>query len=134
MPQVVVVTFPWGHVILSAVLAAFYLATGAGKVLGLAYAQKQQRAMRVSPAFWRLTGSLEWLGALGLIVGIWVPWIGLAAAIGLALFMIGAAVARVRAARLSGKFPPGALAKGVALDAVVFVVVAVLAILIARGI
>ena len=122
------------HVILSVVLAVFYVGTGAGKVLGLGYAQKQQRAMRVSPAFWRLTGALEWAGAAGLIVGIWVPWLGLLTAICLALFMVGAGVARIRASRLSGNFPPGALAKGVALDAVVFVIDVVLAVLIARGI
>ena len=122
------------HVILSAVLAVFYLGTGAGKVLGLAYTEKQQRAMRVSPAFWRLTGALEWAGAAGLIAGIWLPWLGLLAAVCLAVFMVGAAVARVRASRLSGRVPPGALAKGVALDVVVLVIDVALAVLIARGI
>ena len=39
---------------------------------------------------------LELLGALGLLVGIWVAWIGLAAAIGLVLYFLGAIVAHVR--------------------------------------
>ena len=40
---------------------------------------------------------LELLGAAGLLVGIWVPLIGLAAAIGLVLYFLGAVIAHVRA-------------------------------------
>ena len=119
------------HVIASIVLAVLYVGTGAGKVLGLAYATKQQKAIRVSPLFWRITGSLEWLGAVGLVVGIWVRPIGVAAASGLALFMIGAAVARIRASRLWGN--NRGLASGVTIDLVLFVVCAATAVLIALG-
>jgi uncharacterized membrane protein YphA (DoxX/SURF4 family) len=117
------------HVIASVVLAVLYVGTGAGKVLGLAYARKQQKAIRVSPLFWRITGSLEWLGAVGLVVGIWVRPIGVAAASGLALFMIGAAVARIRASRLWGN--TRGLAGGVTIDLVLFVVCGATAVLIA---
>jgi uncharacterized membrane protein YphA (DoxX/SURF4 family) len=117
------------HVIASIVLAVIYVATGAGKVLGLGYANRQRKAIRVSSAFWRVTGSLEWLGALGLVAGIWVRPIGVAAASGLALFMIGAAVSRVRAARLWGN--NRGLASGVTADAVLFVICAATAVLIA---
>ena len=119
------------HVIASIVLAVLYVATGAGKVLGLGYANKQRKAIRLSPTFWRVTGSLEWLGAIGLIVGIWVRPIGVAAASGLALFMIGAAVSRIRAARLWQN--SRGLASGLAVDAVLFVVCAAVAVLIALG-
>jgi uncharacterized membrane protein YphA (DoxX/SURF4 family) len=119
------------HVVASIVLAVLYVGTGAGKVLGLGYARKQQKAIRVSPLFWRITGSLEWLGAVGLVVGLWVRPIGVAAASGLALFMIGAAVARIRASRLWGN--TRGLASGVAIDLVLFLVCAATAVLIALG-
>ena len=39
---------------------------------------------------------IELLGALGLLVGIWVPILGLLAAIGLALYFLGAVIAHLR--------------------------------------
>jgi hypothetical protein len=43
-----------------------------------------------------LTGSLEVLGALGLIVGQWIPWIGFLAAGGLSLLMLCGLFVRIR--------------------------------------
>jgi uncharacterized membrane protein YkgB len=43
-----------------------------------------------------ITGSLEVLGALGLIVGHWVPWIGFLAAGGLSLLMVCGLFVRTR--------------------------------------
>jgi hypothetical protein len=43
-----------------------------------------------------LTGFLEVLGALGLIVGQWFPWLGLCAAAGLSLLMVCGIVVRLR--------------------------------------
>ncbi|UYM06039.1 DoxX family protein [Solicola gregarius] len=42
-------------------------------------------------------GALKAAGAIGLLVGIWVPPIGIAAATGLVLFFVGALVTHVRA-------------------------------------
>ena len=39
---------------------------------------------------------LELLGVVGLIVGIWIPFVGMAAAIGLALYFLGAVIAHIR--------------------------------------
>ena len=39
---------------------------------------------------------LELLGALGLLVGIWIAPIGLAAAIGLSLYFLGAVISHIR--------------------------------------
>ncbi len=44
-----------------------------------------------------LLAALELLGALGLLVGIWVPVIGIAAAIGLMVYFLGAVVSHLRA-------------------------------------
>lgn len=42
-------------------------------------------------------GTLKALGALGLLAGIVVPWVGVAAAAGLVLFFVGAMVTAMRA-------------------------------------
>jgi len=47
---------------------------------------------------WLFTlGAVKAAGALGLMVGIWVPLIGIAAAIGLLLFFVSAIVVVIRA-------------------------------------
>jgi predicted histidine transporter YuiF (NhaC family) len=42
------------------------------------------------------TGLLEILGAIGLLVGQWLPWIGLLSAIGLSLLMVCGLLVRLR--------------------------------------
>ncbi len=119
------------HIIVSCVLALLFLVTGAGKVLGLGYADRQRDLLHVEPRFWRITGILEWAGAAGLVVGIWVPWLGVIAAICLAAFMVAAAIARVRASRKAGTTK--GLAAGVTADLFLAVIAAVTAALIAMG-
>jgi uncharacterized membrane protein YphA (DoxX/SURF4 family) len=120
------------HEILSIALALLFLLTGAGKVLGLAFANQNRDRLGVHPTFWRVTGLLEWAGAVGLVGGIWWWPLGFAAACGLAVLMLGAIVSRVRAHRVK----PTAgrtFALTVTGDAVVFVLAVVTAVLIARG-
>ena len=121
------------HVIFSVVLALLFLLTGAGKVLGLAFANQNRDRLGVHPTFWRVTGVLEWAGAVGLIAGIWWWPIGLAAACGLALLMLGAIASRVRAHR-ARPTPGHTFALTIAGDAVVFVLAVLTAVLIARGV
>jgi DoxX-like family len=49
-------------------------------------------------------GTLKTLGALGLVVGLWVPAIGLAAAAGLTIFFVCAVYTHVFANDISGQF------------------------------
>jgi uncharacterized membrane protein YphA (DoxX/SURF4 family) len=119
------------HIIVSCVLALLFLVTGAGKVLGLGYADRQRKALHVGPRFWRIAGVLEWAGAAGLIIGVWLPWLGIVAACCLALFMVAAAFARVRASRKAGTTK--GLTAGVATDLFLAVIAAVTAALIAVG-
>lgn len=42
-------------------------------------------------------GILKAAGAVGLVIGIWVPLIGIASAVGLTLFFIGAVITHLRA-------------------------------------
>jgi DoxX-like family len=58
------------------------------------------------PASWLTPlGVLKAAGALGLLVGIGVPWIGTAAAVGLTLFFVGALFTHLRAHDYSVGFP-----------------------------
>lgn len=119
------------HIILSIVLAALFVATGSPKIIGLPFSLKGRRALGLPAWFWRVTGSLEVLGAVGLVVGVWWAPLQFVAASALALFMIGAAIARIRGVRRAGV----RLAKarnGVLLDAVLFVVLVADVVLIAR--
>lgn len=128
------------HFVLSLVLAALFLVTGAGKLLGLPFAVRNRDRLAVSPAFWMIAGVLEWAGAFGLVFGIIVPGLGVAAASGLALLMIGAIVARLRAARRTGVpdsldgAATGGLARPIASDAGVLASAALTAVLIILGV
>jgi uncharacterized membrane protein YphA (DoxX/SURF4 family) len=119
------------HIVVSAVLALLFVVTGAGKVLGLGYANKQRELLHLEPWFWRITGILEWAGAAGLVIGIWVWWLGVIAAICLAALMVAAAIARIRASRKADT--THGLALGVATDLFLAVIAAVTAALISMG-
>jgi uncharacterized membrane protein YphA (DoxX/SURF4 family) len=84
------------RIILSIVLGLMLLVTGGGKVLDLPFSRGNRETLSVHPVFWRITGILEVAATVGLIWGIWFVPFGLAAAIGVALLMIGAFVFRVR--------------------------------------
>jgi hypothetical protein len=47
--------------------------------------------------WWPWLGALKGLGTTGLVAGLWLPALGLAAAIGLALYFVGAVVTVLRA-------------------------------------
>lgn len=49
-------------------------------------------------------GTLKTLGALGLLVGLWIPVIGVAAAVGLVLFFVCAVYTHVLADDISAQF------------------------------
>ena len=60
-----------------------------------AYLQQEFRRYHLG-AQCRLVGILQCLAALGLIAGFWLPWLGQAAAAGLALMMLVALGVRIR--------------------------------------
>jgi hypothetical protein len=51
----------------------------------------------VPRSWWVWLGTAKALGAAGLVVGLWVPDVGVAAAAGLALYFVGAVVTVLRA-------------------------------------
>ncbi len=84
------------RVVLSSILGLMVIVTGGGKVLNLPFSLVNRDRLNVHPVFWRVTGVLELTAAAGLIWGIWFVPFGLAAAIGLALLMVGALGFRLR--------------------------------------
>lgn len=81
--------------VVGGLLALVFIMSGGNKVLGTKQAQAQRAHLKLPAWFWRLTGALELLGALGLIVGYFVPAVaGLAAAL-LLIIMLGAVAAHL---------------------------------------
>jgi hypothetical protein len=52
--------------------------------------------------YFALLAACEFAGAVGLVVGIWWPFIGIAAGIGLVLYFVGAVVSHLRAGDVKG--------------------------------
>lgn len=83
--------------VLSVVLAVGFLGSGAIKLIGNKTSLEMRDRVSVGAQLWRVIGALEVAGAVGLLVGLAVPALGIAAAVGLSLLLIGAVGAHVRA-------------------------------------
>lgn len=83
--------------VLSIALALLLISTGSGKLAGLASSHQIRASINVSVPVWRMIGVFELMVVVGLVVGIWLPPVGLAAALGAVVLMIGAIVTRLRA-------------------------------------
>ncbi|GAA3802472.1 DoxX family protein [Nocardioides panacisoli] len=82
--------------LLSILVAATFLFSGSIKVFGVPQSLAVRDHLGVPPGLWRLIGVLELLGAVGVLVGLGVGWVGTAALVGLAVLMIGALGSRLR--------------------------------------
>jgi DoxX-like family len=109
---------------LSVLIGLLFLVTGGMKIFGVKASLRIRDQLRMQPTLWRMIGLLEWAGAIGLILGLAFPALGIAAAAALCLFMLGAAGSRLR---VHDK------AANVAFDLGVFALVAVDLILQARA-
>lgn len=95
--------------VLSLVLAAVYAASGAGKLTGSAQSLGYRDALHVAPTLWQAIGGLELLGAAGLVIGLALSPLGVLAAIGLVLLMVGAVAFHLRAQDTAHVAIPAAL-------------------------
>ena len=96
--------------IVMVVLAAALVASAAGKLQKIPQVVTMLRSVGVKePQLPQLAG-VELVGALGLIVGLWVGWIGVLAAVGVLIYFVLAAVAHVRVGDNKGAGPAGGLA------------------------
>jgi uncharacterized membrane protein YphA (DoxX/SURF4 family) len=92
-------------IVLSALLAVAFLGSGGLKLAGAKQSLQMRDQLRVGPQLWRLVGALEVAGALGLAAGFIVPVLGIAAAAGLALLMLGGIGAHARTQDLRNAGP-----------------------------
>ncbi|MFC6022467.1 DoxX family protein [Plantactinospora solaniradicis] len=95
-----------GYIIVAAFLAFGLVGSAHGKLT---------RSERVTPGLQKAGVPLSWFpplaaceiaGALGLLAGIWIAPLGIAAAIGVILYFVGAVIAHVRAGDLKGLNAP----------------------------
>ncbi|BBX44993.1 DoxX family protein [Mycobacterium cookii] len=101
-------------VVVTALLAAMFAFAGLIKVAGVRQSLAIRDHLGVDPMQWRLIGSLELAGVAGVLVGLrWAP-IGIAAAIGLALLVLGAIVFHVRASDSATDTAPAVIGLGLA--------------------
>ena len=106
-------------VVLAAVLGLAATFSAAGKLRRMPQVVEMMRHVGVSDSQMRLLAVAELLGALGLLLGIWVPVLGLLAALGLSVYFLGAVIAHVRKKDTAKEFGP---ALGLTILAVVVLV------------
>jgi hypothetical protein len=101
-------------IVVTALLAALFAFAGLIKVLGVRQSLAIRDHLGVDPTQWRLIGLLELAGVAGVLVGLtWAP-IGIAAAIGLTLLIVGAIVFHVRASDSVADTAPAVIGLGLA--------------------
>jgi uncharacterized membrane protein YphA (DoxX/SURF4 family) len=81
--------------VLAVVLAVVFGVAGIAKIAGAPIMRKAAQHLGFSVGHYRVIGALELAGAIGLLVGLVVPPLGVAAAVGLALLLIGVGIAHV---------------------------------------
>jgi hypothetical protein len=106
-------------VIVSILLAALFGFASSIKLLGVRQSLEIRDHLGISATNWRGIGLLELAGVIGVVVGLWWPPLGIAAAIGLALLSVGAVVSHVRASDRADQSVPAALGLALAIALVV---------------
>ena len=101
-------------VIVTALLAVLFAFAGLIKLFGVRQSLAIRDHLGVKPVPWRLIGILELAGVAGVLVGLAWPPIGVAAAIGLALLVLGAIVFHVRASDSVADTAPAVIGLGLA--------------------
>jgi uncharacterized membrane protein YphA (DoxX/SURF4 family) len=83
--------------IVSIILALIAAASGVGMLTRQPPIVESMDTVGVPDSWFPWLAICKLLGAAGLIVGLWVPAIGIAAAIGLSLYFLGAIIVHLRA-------------------------------------
>jgi hypothetical protein len=81
--------------VLAVVLAVIFGVAGIAKISGAPVMRTAARHLGFTVGQYRVIGVLELAGAIGLLVGLVVPALGIAAAIGLGLLLVGAGTAHL---------------------------------------
>lgn len=102
------------EVIVTALLAALFAFSSLIKLVGVRQSLAIRDHLGVKPVQWRVIGLLELAGVAGVLVGLVWPPIGVAAAIGLALLVLGAIIFHVRASDSVADTVPAVIGLGLA--------------------
>jgi uncharacterized membrane protein YphA (DoxX/SURF4 family) len=92
-------------VVLTLLLAAVFIGAGIPKILGTKTSLRMRDHLQVNPQLYRVVGFLEIAAVAGLLIGLFVPVLSVAAAVGLALLMIGGIVTHICAGEAKGSLP-----------------------------
>jgi hypothetical protein len=102
------------EVVVTALLAALFTFSSLIKLVGVRQSLEVRDHLGVKPVQWRMIGLLELAGVAGVLTGLaWAP-IGVAAAVGLALLMLGAIGFHVRASDSVADTAPSVIGLGLA--------------------
>ena len=107
-------------VIISVVAAVAFAVSGYSKVNGAEPERAQADRLGVEWPAYRLIGVAELLGAAGLLVGLWLSWLGAVAAFCLVALMIGALYTHMTAGDRAAEMRPAMLYGLLALFALLF--------------
>jgi uncharacterized membrane protein YphA (DoxX/SURF4 family) len=102
-------------VTISLLLAAVCLLPAAGKILGQPKMRQSAAHFGISWPRYRLIGVAELAAAAGVLIGLWWHPLGLAAAAGMALLLLGALITHRRAADNGKEMAPALLAIAITL-------------------
>lgn len=83
-------------IVVQVLLVLVFLASGIPKLVGAKWSLVNRDRLRIAHWFWQVTGGLEVLGALGMLVGIFVPALAALAGLGFSLTMVGATASHLR--------------------------------------
>ncbi len=95
--------------VFSSVLALVFLGAGSSKVAKVKMQQDNAAHLGFTIAAYQRIGTLQIAGAIGLVIGLWVAPLGIAAATGLTLMMIGAVGFHLRAKDKAALYAPAAV-------------------------
>jgi hypothetical protein len=101
-------------VIVTAVLAALLGFAGVIKIAGVQQSLTARDHLGLNPVQWRTIGSLELAAVAGVLGGLAWPPIGVAAAIGAALLLLGAIGFHARASDTAAETAPAVIGLGLA--------------------
>jgi uncharacterized membrane protein YphA (DoxX/SURF4 family) len=101
-------------VVVTVLLAVLFLATAAGKLVGHPASLAARDHLEIPAVRWKQIGILEVAGAAGVLLGLALRPLGVAAASGLVLLSIGAIVTHRRAGDKAVAAPPALMALALA--------------------
>ena len=92
--------------VITILLAAMVFFSGVGKIRrDPRIVQVVHEVVGVPLQYFPILAACEFGGALGVVVGIWWPWLGVVAGVGLVLYFVGALVSHLRVGDVKGIGP-----------------------------